>query len=218
MSALVGNAIPYTLFAVAEQTTSSSIAGVINSTTPLWTVLIAYAVGAERAITPARLAGLAVGFLGALVVISSWALSAAASPVGILACIGAAASYGVAYVYQARYLTNRGVSPLVLTAAQLAIATAILAITLPVSGSLPQPTPTAIAAVLILGALGTGLALVINFTLITTEGPTSASVVTYLLPAVAVALGTLVLAEPVAWTLPIGGGLILVGIAVVRRN
>ncbi len=218
VSALIANAIPYTLFAVAEQTTSSSLAGVINSTTPLWTVLCAYAIGTERPITRTRLGGLAIGCLGALVVISPWDLPVAATLGGVLACIAAAASYGLAYVYQARFLTNRGLSPMTLTAAQLVIATAILGMTLPISASPPQPSPTAIVAVLILGVLGTGLALVINFMLITTEGPTSASVVTYLLPAVAVALGALVLAEPVSWSLPIGAALILAGVALVRRS
>jgi drug/metabolite transporter (DMT)-like permease len=218
VSALVANAIPYTLFAVAEQTTSSSLAGVINSTTPLWTVLIAYAVGTERLITRTRLAGLIVGFLGVLVVISPWAIPLASTPTGLLACVGAAASYGVAYVYQARYLTNRGHSPLVLTAAQLAVAAALITTTLPISGTPPQPTATAITAVLVLGVAGTGVALVINFMLIATEGPTSASVVTYLLPAVAVALGVLILAEPVTWSLPIGAALILGGVALVRRT
>jgi drug/metabolite transporter (DMT)-like permease len=218
VSALVGNAIPYTLFAVAEQTTSSSLAGVLNSTTPLWTVLIAYTVGQERPITRTRLVGLLVGFLGAIVVISPWALPLAATPGGVFACVGAAASYGLAYVYQARYLTNRGLSPLVLTAAQLAIATALLALTLPISGSSPRPGATAMTAVLILGVFGTGVALVINFALIATEGPTLASVVTYLLPAVALALGVLVLAEPVTWTLPIGASVILIGVALVRLH
>ncbi len=218
VSALIANAIPYTLFAVAEQTTSSSLAGVINSTTPLWTVLFAYAIGSERPISRTRLAGLAFGFLGALVVISPWDLPLAATLGGALACVAAAASYGLAYVYQARFLTNRGLSPMTLTAAQLVIAAAFLGMTLPISGSPPQPTLTAMVAVIILGVLGTGLALVINFMLITTEGPTSASVVTYLLPAVAVALGVLVLAEPVTWSLPIGATLILAGVALVRRS
>lgn len=218
VSALVANAIPYTLFAVAEQTTPSSLAGVVNATTPLWTVLFAYAAAVDRPVTRRRLAGLAVGFVGALVVLSPSNASTAGTVGGFLACAGAAASYGLAYVYQARYLTNRGLSPLVLTAAQLSVAAAIVAPTLPLSSSGPvQGGPTAIAAVVILGVLGTGLALVINFMLITTEGPTAASVVTYLLPAVALALGIAILGEPASWTLTFGAALILLGVALARR-
>lgn len=216
VSALIANAIPYTLFAVAEQTTPSSIAGVINATTPLWTVIIALAAGVDRPISRQRVTSLVLGFAGAVVVLSPWTAPAGTLG-GFLACAGAAASYGAAYVYQARYLTNRGFSPLVLTAAQLAIAAGMLAVTLPFGPTTKtDPSALAIAAVVILGVLGTGLALVINYTLITTEGPTTASVVTYLLPAVAVALGVAILGEPAGWSLPIGGALILLGVALAR--
>lgn len=218
ISALVGNAIPYTLFAVAEQTVPSSLAGVINATTPLWTVLLAVAVRADTRLTPRRILGVALGFVGVLVLFEPWNASTAGEIGGVLACIGAAMSYGVAYVYQARYLTNRGLSPLTLTAAQLVAATAILALALPVAGGMQaDPAALALIAVLILGAIGTGLALVINFTLIATEGPTAASVVTYLVPAVALALGILILDEPARLTLPLGAALILIGVGLVRR-
>lgn len=133
---------------------------------------------------------------------------------GLVACVAAAGSY----VYQARYLTNRGLSPLVLAAAQLAVATVLLAAALPVAGRhAVHLTPTALGAILILGFLGTGLAYVINFALIATEGATAASVVTYLVPAVSVALGAGVLGEPVGVSLLPGLVLVLIGVALVRR-
>lgn len=218
VSALIANAIPYTLFAVAEQTVSSSLAGVINATTPLWTVLIAVAARADTRLTPRRVLGVLVGFIGVLVVFEPWSATTGGAVGGVPACIGAAMSYGLAYVYQARFLTNRGLSPLTLSAAQLVVASAILALALPAGGGMRvQPTALALVAVMILGAIGTGLALVINFTLIGTEGPTAASVVTYLVPAVALALGILILGEPARLTLPLGGLLILIGVALVRR-
>jgi drug/metabolite transporter (DMT)-like permease len=185
VSALVANAIPYTLFAVAEQTVASSLAGVINGTTPLWTILIAVAARADTRLTPRRGLGVLVGFLGVLVVFEPWNATTGGAVGGVLACLGAAMSYGFGYVYQARFLTNRGLSPLTLTAAQLVVASAILALALPASGDMgARPSALALIAVIILGAIGTGVALVINFTLIGTEGPTAASVVTYLIPAV----------------------------------
>lgn len=219
LSALTANAVPYTLFAIAEQTVSSSLAGVINSTTPLWTVLIAFLAGVDRPVTRRRLLGLALGFAGAVVVLSPWDVGATATIGGVLACLGAAASYGVSFVYQGRFLTNRGVSPLTLVAAQLTISTAMLALTLPITGrQMPRPDATALGALLVLGIFGTGLALVIAFTLLATEGPTAASTVTYLLPAVALALGSTILGEQASWTLPIGALAILAGVALVRRR
>ncbi|MGH3615864.1 MAG: DMT family transporter [Pseudonocardia sp.] len=219
VSALIANAIPYTLFAVAEQTVSSGLAGVINATTPLWTVVVALAAGADTRLTPLRGIGVLLGFVGVIVVFEPWSGTTGGALGGVLACVGAAMSYGLAYVYQARFLTNRGISPLTLTTAQLTIAAGFLALALPFAGwPRPEPAALALAAVLILGVLGTGLALVINFMLIATEGPTAASVVTYLVPAVALALGILVLDEPARWTLPLGAFLILVGVALVRRR
>jgi drug/metabolite transporter (DMT)-like permease len=218
VSALVGNAIPYTLFAVAEQTVPSSLAGVINATTPLWTLLLATATRSDSRLTIRRGAGVALGFVGVIVVFEPWNGVASGTAGGILACIGAAASYGLAYIYQARFLTNRGLSPLTLTAAQLVLAAGILAVTLPFSGAIPSPEALPIASVLILGIIGTGVALIINFQLIATEGATAASVVTYLVPAVALLLGVLVLNESASLTLPIGGVLILAGVALTRAR
>lgn len=216
VSALVGNAIPYTLFAVAEQTVPSSLAGVINATTPLWTLLLVVATRSDSRLTPRRIAGVTLGFVGVLVVFEPWNGVAGGTTTGLIACIGAAASYGIAYIYQARFLTNRGLSPLTLTAAQLVIAAGLLAMTLPFSGAIHSPSSLPIVAVLILGIIGTGVALIINFQLIATEGATAASVVTYLVPAVALLLGVLVLNEPASLTLPIGGVVILAGVALTR--
>lgn len=218
VSALVGNAIPYTLFAVAEQTVSSSLAGVINATTPLWTLLLAVATRSDSRLTVRRGAGVALGFVGVVMVFEPWNGVAGGTAGGILACIGAAASYGLAYIYQARFLTNRGLSPLTLTAAQLVLATGILAMALPFSGAIHSSEALPIVSVLILGIIGTGVALIINFQLIATEGATAASVVTYLVPAVALLLGVLVLNEPASLALPIGAVFILAGVALTRAR
>jgi drug/metabolite transporter (DMT)-like permease len=216
VSALIGNAVPYTLFAVAEQTVPSSLAGVINATTPLWTLLLAVATRSDDRMTGHRAAGVALGFVGVVVVFEPWNGLAGGTLGGILACVGAAVSYGLAYTYQARHLTNRGLPALSLTAAQLVLAAGFLALALPLSGPITAPPPLALTAVLVLGVLGTGVALVINFRLIATEGATAASVVTYLVPAVALLLGVVVLDEPATLALPVGGALVLAGVALTR--
>jgi len=218
VSAPIGNAIPYTLFAIAEQSVSSSTAGVINATTPLWTLLIAFAARTDDRLTARRGVGVLLGFVGVIVVFEPWNGVAGGTAGGTLACIGAAASYGLAYIYQARFLTNRDLPPLTLTAAQLVIASGLLALTLPFGGGIGSPSGLAITAVLVLGIAGTGIALIINFTLIANEGPTAASVVTYLVPAVALLLGILVLDEPARLTLPLGALLILAGVALTRAR
>jgi drug/metabolite transporter (DMT)-like permease len=205
------------LFAIAEQTVSSSLAGVLNSTTPLWTVLLAVSLRTEEQLSLRRIIGVLVGFAGAVVVVEPWSGALTGSVLGMLACLAAALSYAVAYTFQGRYLTNRGVSPITLTAVQLSIAAAFLAATLPFSGSAPSVmSPVPLIAVVVLGAAGTGLALIINFTLIGSEGATAASVVTYLVPAVALMLGIAILDEPARASLPLSAALILLGVTLVR--
>lgn len=219
VAALISNAVPYTLFAIAEQTVPSSLAGTVNATTPLWTALLAYAASSDTLLTIRRIGGLVIGFTGALILLSPWNATDLGSTLGILASLGAALSYGLSYVYQARYVTNRGFPPLVLAFGQLCASTVLLALTLPiVGGRTPQLTGMVLLAILVLGILGTGAAYVINYALIATEGPTAASVVTYLVPAVAVALGVTFLGEPIGANLLTGAALILLGVALVRRQ
>lgn len=219
VAALISNAVPYTLFAVAEQTVPSTLAGTINATTPLWTAVIAYTAGADQLNSPRRVFGLLLGFAGALVLLSPWNTTESSFALGAVECLGAAISYGLSYVYQARYITNRGHSPLVLAFGQLCAATVLLGLALPgTGGGAPSLGGIVLPAILILGILGTGAAYVINYALITTEGPTAASVVTYLVPAVSVALGAVFLSEPARPNLLAGAALILLGVALVQRR
>jgi drug/metabolite transporter (DMT)-like permease len=95
----------------------------------------------------------------------------------------------------------------------------MLAITLAVTGA-PTPHVTAenLAAIAVLRIIGTGFAYVLNYQTITSEGATAASTVTYLLPVVAIMLGVLVLDESVT-ILTLGGiALVLIGVALTRRQ
>ncbi len=217
-AAVFANAIPYTLFAIGEQHVSSSVAGVLNATTPLWTLIIAFAAGHERRISGPKLIGFIVGLAGTLVIFSPWETGSQIASLGGLACLGAAASYGISYVYMDRYLARRGIPPLVLSASQLTAAAVILAVVLPFAGlQAVHLRWDAIAALTVLGILGTGIAYILNYRLITDEG-TTASVVTYLLPIVAVILGAAILSDKITAQI-IGGMLIvLIGVAITRRD
>lgn len=219
MAALVANAIPYTLFGVGERTVGSNVAGVINATTPLWTVLVAFLAGTDRTVSLRRGAGLALGFAGTLLIFTPWESASEIASWGGLAILAASASYGVSYVYMGRFLANKGIPPIMLSASQLAAGAALMVLALPFGGLVaPHWRLDAIGSLLILGILGTGLAYVLNYRLIADEGPTVASTTTYLLPLVAVGLGALVVNETV--TLPMIAGMVLVlgGVALVQRR
>ncbi len=217
-AALFANAIPYTLFAIAERYVSSGVAGVINATTPLWTLAIAFGTGHDRSMTRVQVGGFILGFLGTVLIFQPWNSETAIASWAGLACLAAAASYGISYVYMDRYLARRGIAPLVLSASQLLAATCILAIVVPFAGLQPvRLSAEVVAAILILGLFGTGLAYVINYRLITDEGH-AASVVTYLLPIVALILGVLILSESVsAWSVA-GVTVVLAGVALTRHT
>jgi drug/metabolite transporter (DMT)-like permease len=159
VAALFGNALPYYLLAVAEQHIDSGVAGVINATTPLWTLALAYGTGHDRALSPSRVAGLLIGFIGTVVIFSPWDTSGDIASWGGLACLIASASYAISYVYMDRYLARRGTDSLGLSASQL-LAAAIMAIALPFAHGFAHAElrADAVAAIVVLGALGTGAA------------------------------------------------------------
>jgi drug/metabolite transporter (DMT)-like permease len=219
VAALFGNAVPYLLFAVAEQTVGSSAAGIINATTPLWTVVLALAVRHQKAVTSWQAAGLIAGFAGAVLIFTPWQAASDLFSSGGLECLAASISYAVSYIYMDRFLARRGIGPVTLSACQLATAAVMLAIALAVTGApAPHFTAESVAAVVVLGIAGTGLAYVLNYQIITSEGATAASTVTYLLPVVAIVLGVLVLSESITVTTLAGIALVLAGVALTRRR
>jgi drug/metabolite transporter (DMT)-like permease len=161
---------------------------------------------------------MALGFGGALLILSPW--QADSAPLGgVLACLGASASYGISYVYMARSLTGRGTKPIVLSASQLIAASGLLVLASPFGGYSAVIWRTdAALALLALGIIGTGIAYVLNYRIITDDGPVLTSTVTYLLPVVAVVLATTLLDERLTIQLAAGVVVVLAGVALTRRK
>ncbi|MFF0019922.1 MULTISPECIES: DMT family transporter [unclassified Streptomyces] len=215
VAALLCNAVPFALFAVGEQTVDSGVAGVLNATTPLWSLLTGVLLGTDRGVRPVRLAGLALGFAGTLLIFAPWQRAGLTSW-GALALAGAALSYALAFAYMGRHLTARK-DPTAVSAAQLLAATAWTALALPVAGPGPlHVDTTGVLAVVALGILGTGVTFHLNYRLIADEGPTAAATVGYLLPVVSVTLGALVLGEELTPRVLAGMAVVLTGVALTR--
>ena len=161
------------------------------------------------------MAGLILGLIGALIILGVWRGVGGASLSGQLMCLAAAACYGVAIPYTKRFIAPRPESGTVMSVCQLLIATAVLAVSAPLlSGSWPDPrtlTGPVIAAVVALGAVGTGLAFVINMRNIRLVGASTASMVTYVVPVFATVLGVVVLREQLEWFQPVGAARRAVG-------
>ncbi|MEU1019211.1 DMT family transporter [Streptomyces sp. NPDC005898] len=218
VAAFFCNALPFFLFSLGEQTVDSGVAGVLNATTPLWSLALGLMLRTERRLGPLRLAGLLLGFAGTLLIFAPWQQTGLASW-GALALLAAAASYAVAFAYMARHLITRDAAPLALSAAQLLTATGLTTLALPAAPTGPSfPTFTAITAVVVLGTLGTGVTFHLNSRLIAAEGPTAAATVGYLLPVVSVALGALVLGEEIGPRVVAGMAVVLVGVGLTRHQ
>lgn len=221
VAAFFCNALPFVLFGIGQQSVDSGVAGVLNATTPLWSLLIGLATGAERGIRPVRVAGLLLGFAGVLLIFAPWSGAGLLGP-GALAILGAALAYAVAFAYMARKLSGRGGDPLALSAAQLVTATGYGAFAVPLTGrgtgSWGAVEPSGVLAVVALGVLATGVTFALTNRLIADEGPTTTATVGYLLPVVSVALGAVVLGEEVGPRVVAGMAVVLVGVAMSRRG
>ncbi len=212
--ALIGNALPFTLIAYGETHISSVLAGIWNATTPLLTLLVAIVVLSERP-TRTRTLGLAVGLAGVLCLLGPWSSTGSGALRGDLACLGAAALYGIAFPYTRRYLSPLGLPATSLAGGQLICASVELALlALVLGGSIGHVGPAVVGSLLALGALGTGVAFVLSYRLIERAGATTASTVTYVIPLFATALGILVLGERLTWNEPLGAVVVLLGVAI----
>jgi drug/metabolite transporter (DMT)-like permease len=211
-------AVPFVLISWSEQFISSGLASILNATVPLFTMLIAPFFVAEERITPARLVGLIVGFLGVVVLMSNHLDEGSNGLLGIGAMLGGALLYAASAVYIRKKF--HGMAPIAQTFGQVFFATVIilpLALIFEAPFAIPH-LPATWLAVGWLGVLGSGVAMVMFFGLMNAVGPTRTTLVTYAFPLVGVILGILVLGEHIDGRTIVGGLLILSGIIIVNSK
>ncbi|MGR4926477.1 DMT family transporter [Bradyrhizobium lupini] len=195
---LLNNVIPFSLIVVGQTFIPSGLASILNATTPLFTVIVMAAAG-EEALRLRRVAGVALGLAG-VIILRGWGVETRAGQgLGILLCLGGAFSYGFAALAARRLLKDS--PPLGTAAYQLMASTVMMAI---VAGAaeqpwrLPLPGVTIWLAVLGLAGLSTALAYIVFFQILRRSGATNVMLVTLLIPVTAILLGWLVLGEPIS--------------------
>ena len=202
------NAVPFWLLGFAEKSIDTGLTAIIQASAPLFTVILASWIDRTQRVTGARLVGLFVGFVGVVLLIG---LQSGGDLVAAFAVIGVALCYAFSVLFAGR--TTRGVSALHVSFGQLAFASLLLA---PLGlAQLPHEVPSThvLLAMLALGALGSGVAYLLYFTIIASAGASKAILVTYLVPGFALVYGALALDEPITASGLAGLTLILTGTA-----
>lgn len=212
------NAVPSSLMAWAEQTVPSGLASIYNATTPIMTLAALAVLVPTEKLRGRQVVGIVLGIVGVLVLVGPWDVlgdpAVLASVPGQVALLGMTACYGIGLAYLRRVAVTSSHDPVTLATVQLTLAAGLLLAVAPVIATGPvQLDWRIVAAMVALGCVGTGLAYAWNTRLVQAWGAGRASTVTYLTPVVGVVLGVLVLGERVRWNEPVGGLVVLIGIA-----
>ena len=215
---LLNNAVPFTLFALAQGQITGALASVLNAMTPLFTVLAAHLATTDERLTPAKALGVGLGFAGVAVMMLGESLDGAVP--AMLACLCAAVSYALASVWGRRF-RRVGVAPLATAFGQVAASTVLIT---PVwvlhdqPWQMPVPGAGPLLAVLGLAGLSTALAYLLYFRVLASAGATAISLVTFLIPLSAAGLGWLVLDERLELRHLAGLAFILAGLVLTLRQ
>ncbi|HLJ61366.1 MAG TPA: EamA family transporter [bacterium] len=219
MLGALNTALPFALIPWGETRIPSGLAAILNGTTPLFALVIAHFWLHDEKITRGRAAGLALGF-GGVVVLMSRDLGSGVLQSGLVgqaAVLVAALSYAVAATFARRYL--RGQPPVLQATAAVLAANVMLWLAVPV---VERPVrfphlPITWLALVWLGLLGSCLAYLLYYYLISAWGATRATAVAYVFPVIGLVLGVLFLGEPVNARLIGGTLLVIAGIAMANR-
>jgi len=209
---LLNNALPFWLFGFAETRISSGLAGVIQAAAPIFTVLLAIRLDPTQRVTGTRLAGIGVGFVGVALLVGE---QPSGEALGALAVVGMAVCYAIGSLIAGRWLA--GATPLAIA---FGTTLAAAAVTVPPAiAQAPDEVPgwKALASIAVLGVFGTAIAYLLYFALIAGAGASRAGLVTYLVPPVALAYGSVFLDERIDAAAILGLVLILGGVALGSR-
>ncbi len=228
--------LPFSLFALGEERVSSALAGIGNSITPIATVAFSLLLLRSDTIGARKIIGVLIGFAGVIVIMQPWQSQGRPDLLGFGMTLVAGTSYGVGWVYTRRFLGRADFGGLTLPTAQMLTSAAQMLVALTIwwllqrtrlslaapwslhantsGGSILVP----LLAVLVLGILGTGIAMSFQYDVVRAAGPTVGSSVTYLIPMVSVALGVVVLGERLQWPQLVGAAVILGAAVLIGRS
>ena len=216
--ALLNNVVPFTLFVWAQEAITGGLASILNATSPIWGVIVAHIFTADEKATPAKVAGVLLGFGGVAVMIGTDFLGQIGTgALAQLACLAATLCYALAGVF-ARRFRAMGVPPIGVATGQLSAASLVmlpLVLLFEPPWQDAAPSLEAWMALAALALLCTSLAYILYFQLVASAGATNSLLVTFLIPITAILLGALILHEQLEPRHFAGMALIGLGLAAI---
>ena len=218
--AAINIVIPFSLITWAELSVDSAIAAILNGAVPLIVIVLAALTFHDEPITLNRLVGITVGYVGVIVLVFPGLAAAVGGSefTGELALIGSTVAYAIGAVYSRKNI--RGLRPMIPAVFQVGFAFLMVSVLALVFENPFAVTWNldAVVAVLWLGLLGSGLAYLLMFRLLSRIGATATSQLAYLLPVVGIVTGALMFGETIDARVAVGTALILGGVALVNSR
>jgi drug/metabolite transporter (DMT)-like permease len=207
---------PWILIGTAEQKISSGLAGLLVSSVPIFSTLIASRYGDKSVWQPKRLFGIAIGFLGVFLLVGIESITGSSDPLSIVMVLAASLAYAFAVIYITRKVPDG--SGVAINGIALAMTAVFYSPALFFLWPDRAVSTEAIYSLIGLGVFSTGIAFAVFFTVMAEIGPTRASLVTYMNTAFAVVLGIIILNEPLTVGIIVGLPLVLIGSYLASRR
>jgi drug/metabolite transporter (DMT)-like permease len=214
------SSIPFVLFSYAQTEVTSALAAIINAVTPIATVIVILIAFRAEKLKPHVIIGIVIGLVGVLVVLGAWQGFDENNPLAIIAMIVAVFLYGIGTPYVRKYVTPLNLATEVSVFGQVGTAALTLLPIYLLTGPLITAVPdfSSVAAIVTLGALGSGVAYLLYYKILDIVGSAIASSVTYITPIIAVVLGVWLLGEELHWYEPVGGLIVILGAAISQGS
>lgn len=220
IASLFQSAIPFTMFAVGEQSIDSSLAAIICGASPLFTLIIAHFFTRDDRFTKSKLTGSIVGFAGLFILIAPALLGATATAFGVFSVLIGAVCYAIGFVYVKKFINLNKFPSLTAPTLQLFFSFLFL---LPLAVIFENPVMSfkhaslpAILSALALAVFGSAIAFTVYYKIIKATSATYTSTVNYIVPVFGMILGIIILDETVDWNSYLGCALILFGVMIAN--
>ena len=218
---IFNNVIPMSLIVFSQNSISVGLASILNSITPLFTILVAHMTTNDERLTFRKLVGISFGIMGVVMLMGPELVdNFGVAALGEWACLGAARSYACANTFGRRFV-QLGTKPMQTAFGQVVASTVILAplvIVVDQPWTISNPGFLPVLSILALGLFCTALAYVIYFQILARSGATAIALVTFMIPPSAILMGWLALGEQISSQDFLGMSLIGVGLFSVNRQ